>query len=454
MKNLVITLSMLSLVSSVAIAETMRKRYTFSYDRATRRASEKKAEAFAKKKFLSDFLAEKFSREIVDNLAEEIDVALEPAEDYLTDFKIVGTPRLNDDETQITVTVEGDVALPKMVAALVINKVLSFGEKPIRVMLLPSSRFHSPRATKSVRALIFEELTQAGLQSVAFEGTTETYYSSLKGKIMPGSAEFTAIQKIVKQYNTDYLIYIDAEIDNRPASIGGYICDASFIYTIMRPNDNLILGEGQLPLTRGSGNTELIAFDKVVEQVSPELVKQAVGQLYRAIFSDSQVIYNTPQLRSTITVTVYDKRSEHIAKLIEALKGTGAEVRLGSGTPVASNIEVDTTMDTLAMYEYLNGLTLQVGAQKFKVPVVGYAENTVEVEFTDINAQPKRPRPAQPPPVSPRPRQPGQQPRPPQPPDPFGRNPAPVERASPLTQAQLRSRTTPLIVLKPIQHNR
>lgn len=440
-----ILFAMLLLLSVVigASAETMRKRYTFDYDRATRKASEKRAEALAKKKFLADFLSEKFSKEIVDNLAEEIDIALDPAEDYINTFKIVGTPRLNDDETQITITVEGEVELPKMVSALVLNKVLSFGEKPIKVMLLPSSRFQSPRATKSVRALIFEQLTQAGLQSVAFEGITETYYSSIKGKIMPNSAEFKTIQKIVRQYNADYLIYIDAEIDNRPASIGGYICDASFIYTIMRPDDNLILGEGQLPLTRGSGNSDLIAFDKVVEQVSPELVKQAVGQLFRSIFSDSQVIYSTPQLKNTITLTVYDKRSDHIAKIIEAVKASGAEVRLGSGTEIASRIEVETSMDTLGLYNLLNSFTLQVGAQKFKTPVVGYAENSVEVEITDINAQPKRARPTKPP-----------QPKPKSDLNLSARNnPTTVEKR-PLTQAQLKSRVTPSIVLKPLQHNR
>lgn len=439
--RILFTAFLLLSIATGASAETMRKRYTFDYDRATRKASEKRAEAFAKKKFLADFLAEKFSREIVDNLSEEIDIALDPAEDYINTFKIVGTPRLNDDETQITVTVEGEVELPKMVSALVLNKVLSFGEKPLKVMLLPSSRFQSPRATKSVRALIFDQLTQAGLQSVAFEGITETYYSSIKGKITPNSAEFKSIQKIVKQYNADYLIYIDAEIDNRPASIGGYICDASFIYTIMRPNDNLILGEGQLPLTRGSGNSDLIAFDKVVEQVSPDLVKQAVGQLFRSIFSDSQVIYSTPQLKNTITLTVYDKRSDHIAKIIEAVQASGADVRLGSGTEMASRIEVETSMDTLGLYNLLNGLTLQVGAQKFKTPVVGYAENSVEVEITDINAQPKRPRPAKPP-----------QPKP----DlnlSARTNPTTVEKR-PLTQAQLKARVTPAIVLKPLQHNR
>lgn len=431
---------LLSVVSSIS-AETMRKRYTFDYDRATRKASEKRAEAFAKKKFLADFLSEKFSKEIVDNLSEEIDIALDPAEDYISSFKIVGTPRLNDDETQITITVEGEVELPKMVSALVLNKVLSFGEKPLKVMLLPSSRFQSPRATKSVRALIFEQLTQAGLQSVAFEGITETYYSSIKGKITPNSAEFKSIQKIVKQYNADYLIYIDAEIDNRPASIGGYICDASFIYTIMRPDDNLILGEGQLPLTRGSGNSDLIAFDKVVEQVSPDLVKQAVGQLFRSIFSDSQVIYSTPQLKNTITLTVYDKRSDHIAKIIEAVKASGADVRLGSGTEIASRIEVDTSMDTLGLYNLLNGFTLQLGAQKFKTPVVGYAENSVEVEITDINAQPKRPRPANPPQPKPELNLSARN------------NPTTVEK-KPLTQAQLKARVTPAIILKPLQHNR
>jgi|AFSR01.1.fsa_nt_gi hypothetical protein len=155
-----------------AQAETLKKRHTFDYNPATRTASEARARSKARKQFLIDFLEAKFSRAILESLAEEIDIALDPPEAFLTDFKITNT-RLSDDETKITLTVEGDVNLPAMVAALVQNKVLSFGERPPRVMLLPSNRFDDPKAAKTLRALVYEQMRQAGLQPVAFEGMTE-----------------------------------------------------------------------------------------------------------------------------------------------------------------------------------------------------------------------------------------------------------------------------------------
>lgn len=427
-------------------AETLRKRYTLDFDRATRRASEKKVEATARKRFIRDFLAEKFSKEIIDNLAEEIDIALDPPEDYLISFETVGSPKFNDDETQITITVEGDVDTPAMVSALVLNKVLSFGEQPLRVMFMPSSRFDSSEAAKKLRARLFEKMTQAGIQPVAFEGSTETFYSQLKGKITANSAEFKSIQKVIKQYNADYLVYIDPEVSNQPASIGGYICDASFIYTIMRPNNNLILGEGALPPVRASSSSAMLAFNKVLDQVASDLINQSLGQLYRSIFSDSQVIYSTQQLRNNITVTIYEAKSGQVDKIIELLKAQGASVRLGAGTPISSRIEVETSMDTLELFNFFNSQSYTAGAVKFSTPVVGYTENSIDIEVAEASRPTKRPKPAKPPTPKTKPTsESGSN---------TGQNPTLVSKSKPLTQSELKSRTKPSLVLKPLQYNR
>src|SRR5437762_863799 len=107
-----ISLIALLLVNNVAQAEVLRERYTFEFNRATRRASEQRAQILARKQFLRDFLGKKFSKEIVDNLAEDIDIALDPPDSYLLSFDLVGTPKINENETQITITVEGNVDLP------------------------------------------------------------------------------------------------------------------------------------------------------------------------------------------------------------------------------------------------------------------------------------------------------------------------------------------------------
>jgi hypothetical protein len=376
---------------NAAWAETLKKRYTFDYNAATRTASEAKAKAKARRQFLADFLEAKFSKNIIDSLREEIDVALDPPDDFLTGFEIK-TSKLNDDETKITLTVEGEVDLPAMVSALVQNKVLSFGERPPKVMFLPSNRFTNPKAAKTLRALVFDKMKQAGLQPVAYEGVTEI--TSVQIKSSPTSLKLLAKQAL--QYGADYLVYIDAEADNRPASVGGYVCDANFIYTVMRPNNNVILGEGVVS-DRGGANSAMTAFDKTLDAVAPTMISRAVGQLYQSVFADSDVIYDQKQLKNSIAVTVYFKNTPlQTQAIIKSLQATGAYVTPGVGG-AADRMTVETTMDTLDLYNFFNEQTFEAGGAKFKTPVIDYAENAVSVEITPVGGQPKKPRPASPP---------------------------------------------------------
>jgi hypothetical protein len=437
--SLLLGLVALLCFSTGARAETFRKSYTFDYNRATRKASETRAEGLARKRFLLDFMSTKFSKEIVTNLEEEILTALEPAEDYLLDFERKGTPKLNDDETKITIVVEGNVDLPGMISALVRNKVLSFGEKPPKVMFLPSASFESPKAAKTLRALLFDKLRQSGLQSVAFEGTTQTLSTQIKGTIKPNSAEFRVLQKLLTEYNADYLLYVDAEVENRPASVGGFICDSNFIYTVVRPSNNLILAESVIS-ERGSGNTAMVAFDKTLDAAAPDLVNQAIGQLYQAIYADSDVIYETPQQRNSITVTVYDAKSDQVQKIIDALQTSGASVSLGTGTGVSSRLKVETTLDTLGLYNFFNEQTYSATGAKFTTPVVGYAENTIDIEVTGISKPPSRPKPAKPPEARPA--------------KATNRQPDSDNRGDEISR--LKSRTKPAVTLKlkPVSYNR
>src|SRR5215510_8413760 len=92
--------------TSTAQAETLRKRYTLPYDRTTRRASSVAAASESRKRLVRDFLATKFSAEITNRFAEDIDIALDPPDDFLTSFNVV-SEKVSDDETQVTLTVEG-----------------------------------------------------------------------------------------------------------------------------------------------------------------------------------------------------------------------------------------------------------------------------------------------------------------------------------------------------------
>jgi hypothetical protein len=386
-------LSLLFIVSSLtgtAQAETMRKRYTFSYDRATRKASSMIAAKQARKQFLLDFLGAKFSPEITSKFAEDIDIALDPPDQFITSFEVV-SEKLNDTETQVTLTVEGDVDFAAMISSLVQNKVLSFGKDAPKVMLIPSSRFEDPKSAKTLRALIYDKIKQAGLRPVAFESATDSVSFRIKTKVTPTEIERKALIRQATQYNADYLIYIDAEVETKPFSQGGYISDGNFTYTILRPNGSLILGES-IVSERGSGSSPMLAFDRALDSVAPVIAQTSIGQLYQSIYSDSDVIYDTVKLKEEKTIVINWATAPVVQAIVERLQKTGAKATLGTGmSEVASRLKVETDMDDLDLYEWFNGQSFSVSGKVYKTPVVAYSENIIEVEAVAQQAQPRRP---------------------------------------------------------------
>jgi hypothetical protein len=383
-------LLMVSSLSNQAQADTLRKRYTFPYDRATRKASSMIAAKQARKQFLLDFLGAKFSPEITSKFAEDIDIALDPPDQFITSFEVV-SEKLNDTETQVTLTVEGDVDFAAMISALVQNKVLSFGKDAPKVMLIPSSRFEDPKSAKTLRALIYDKVKQAGLRPVAFESTTESVSFKIKTKITPTEIERKAMIRTATQYGADYLIYIDAEVETKPFSQGGYISDGNFIYTILRPNGSLILGES-IVSERGSGSSPMLAFDRALDSVAPVIAQTSIGQLYQAIYSDSDVVYDTVKLKEEKSLVIHWASAPLVQAIVERLQKTGAKATLGTGmSEVASRLKLETEMDDLDLYEWFNGQTFSVGGKTYKTPVVAYSENVIEVEAVAQMAQPRRP---------------------------------------------------------------
>ena len=385
-----------------ASADTVRKRYTFPYDRATRKASSMVAAKNARKQFLRDVLAEKFSPEITSKFAEDIDIALDPPDQYITTFTVI-SERTNADETQVTLTVEGDVDFAAMISALVQNKVLSFGKEAPKVMLIPSTRFEDPKAAKTLRALVYDKVRQAGLRPVAFESASDTVNLRVKAKVTPTEVERKAMIRQATQYGADYLIYIDAEVETKPFSQGGYIADGNFIYTILRPNGGLILGES-IVSERGSGSSPMLAFDRALDSVAPVIAQTAIGQLYQAIYSDSDVVYDSVQLKEEKTVVVNFAPAIVVQSIIERLQNKGAKATLGTGmSDVSSRLKVETDMDDVDLYEWFNAQTLTAGGKTYKTPVVAYAENLIEVEAVVQAAQPRRTPLAKAPPRKPKP---------------------------------------------------
>ncbi|HXQ71233.1 MAG TPA: hypothetical protein VN844_12130 [Pyrinomonadaceae bacterium] len=402
--NVVQALALLVTLLSCAVisrAETLRKRYTLPYDKSVRRASSLVAAKEARKRLIRDFIAAKFAPEISTRFAEEIDIALDPADQYLTAFEVV-SEKLNEDETQLTITVQADLDLVEIVNALVENKVLSFGSEPPKVMIFPSDRFADPQAAKTLRALMYEQIKKSGLRPVAFESSRQTVSVRIKDKITPTALERQALIRSATEYGADYLIFIDTEVNAKPFTQGGYIVDATFIHTILRPNGALILGES-VNSERGSGSSPILAFDRALDSVAPVISKVAIAQLYQAIYSDSDIIYSTPKLKEEKSIVINFGSSTLVQEVVRRLELAGAKTQLQTAmTGTSAKAKIETSMDDVALWEWFNQQTFRVNGKTFKTPVVAFAENTIEVEAVADEAKPTR-QPSQAPLKKPRP---------------------------------------------------
>jgi len=403
--NIVQALALLLILLSCTVisrADTLRKRYTFPYDRSTRRASSLVAAKQARKSLIRDYIAAKFAPEISDRFKEEIDIALDPDDQYLTSFEVV-SEKLNEDETQVTLTVQGEMDLVEIVNALVVNKVLSFGDKPPKVMIFPSDRFVDSKVAKTLRALMYEKIKKAGLRQVGFESSRQSVSIRIKDKVTPTAVERQALIRSATEYGADYLIFIDTEVDAQPFTQGGYIADATFIHTILRPNGALILGEA-VTSERGSGSSAILAFDRALDSVAPVISKVAIAQLYEAIYADSDIIYSTQKLKEEKSIVIHLGSSTLVQEVLRRLELAGATTNLqGAMTGASARAKIETSMDDADLWDWFNQQTFKVDGRTFKTPVVLFAENTIEVEAVADQAKPKRPPLGQAPPRKPRP---------------------------------------------------
>lgn len=390
--NIAQALALLVILLSATVisrADTLRKRYVFPYDRSTRRASSLVAANKARKNLIRDFIAAKFAPEISNRFAEDIDIALDPVEQYLTSFEVV-SERLNEDETQLTLTVQGELDLVEIVNALVENKVLSFGKEPPKVMIFPSDRFEDSKEAKTLRALMYEKIKRSGLRPVAFERSRETVKVRIKEKVTPTTLERQALIRTATEYGADYLIFIDAEANAQPFTQGGYIVDATFIHTILRPNGALILGES-VTSERGSGSSPILALDSALDAVAPVIAKTAIAQLYEAIYADSDIIYREAKLKEEKSIVIHRGSPTLVQDVLRRLELAGATTKLQSAmTELSARAKIETSMDDLDLWEWFNQQTFKVDGRTFKTPVVVSAENIIEVEAVAEQAKPVR----------------------------------------------------------------
>lgn len=395
----IVCLAMLFSAQIINQADTVSKKYRISYNRSTDTPSLEDAESEAKKLLIQDDLKEKFSPEIMAQLKEKIASAIDTPDRFLISYDLLGES-LNRDETQRILEIEGEVDTASVIGILAQKKLLTFGQQAPKVMLLSSAETEYQKATTSLRARIFQKLSQAGLHIVD-ENTTQTL--NIRSKTPPSSR--SGQQTIVRQskeYGADYLIAITTQVDAKSV-LNGYSTDVNLTYTVSRPNSDSILGEGTIK-GHSSGASQMVAFDKTFDKIAPVFAMRATGDLYKSIFSDSDIIYSTPQLRQDKTIIVNWADSPTIQAIIRQLEQTGATVTLGTGMSSASSrLHVSTNLSDLELYKLFNSQTVSVGGKAYTTPVVAYAENVIEIEALAPRAIPRKKPVSTPPQPQPKP---------------------------------------------------
>jgi hypothetical protein len=362
------------LCSISSTAEIVKKRYSFEISGAgSRRAMQMKAEGLARRRIISDYIQDKLSPDFFEKYREDIEISLTPSENYLKDFKVLAVDE--GDGSKVVITVQGNVDLPSVLESLTASHVLRFGKPAPKLLLFPSKNSNQFGVTKAIRALVFDHLKQVGLQPVAFEGVSRV--TSIQGKVSGEQVKIIASSGL--EYQADYVMFIDAQPDIKPASVGGFICDLNLTYTILRPNNNVILGEA-VASERGSGSSQQAALDRALDSLAPVITTRAIGQLYESIFADSDVLMDSQQLKNSVTLTVLFKdNAQQTQAIVNALKEYGAQVTMASGG-AADRFVVESAMNATQLYSFMNSLVLR-GPELFRTPVVEFREGLMSVEI-------------------------------------------------------------------------
>lgn len=378
-------LFILALHSLPAAAEILRERYPLPYDASTGTPTADELRRQVKKMFLEDFLRKRLSPKLVNESGDRVDIALDPLDAYLIGFTIVSAT-LNNAKTEILITVQGEVDTAALVAALVQNKVITFGGSSPKVMFLSGTNSDDQKAAEKLRALVFERIRQAGLQPVVRSGEPPIASAARRANTS-GDAERQALLLQAREYGADYLFYINTEADAKTVFGGkGFLTNLNLTYTILRPNGAVILGESVLSAA-GQGSTRVEAFDRALsgdgdaEGIAPQFAKKAVGQLYQAIFSDSDVISDTPQADQEKTLALEGATPPVVQAVMANLKASGIQVSLLSGVSrVASRLGLQTSKNDLELYNLLNGKRISADGRSYTLSVFAYSENNFEVE--------------------------------------------------------------------------
>jgi hypothetical protein len=300
----------------------------------SRRNAELAIEGSARIALTQAFVSTRLSPDLLTLRGEETRIALEPVADLVRGFRIVTSQQVN--ETQVRVICEAEVDTALLALRLVTGGVLTFGrEAPPRVLLVPAPGTRIDVAN-ALRVRLASTLGDAGIVLT----TASIASSGGRGGAALASFGGDALMAQAAAARADFVGILNIATETVPSPVGGTVLDGAIQYTLLRPRDVAIVGEEAFR-GRSSGASALLATNRLLDDLSPDVARSLGGQIVEAIFADGHVLSPDARPGRQFHVQVFHRASpEATPQLMALLRERGFDVSLGTSfaPPVSMQI--------------------------------------------------------------------------------------------------------------------
>jgi hypothetical protein len=212
------------------------------------------------------------------------------------------------------------------VLRLVENRVLSFGQRAPRLLLIPAPGT-APETLTALRGRMTEILGASGITVVAGEAVALPGERAVARR--PGEDRIAPARAAVEA-GAHFVAVTSVSAARAPTPVGGVVLDATIQYTLMRVYDAAIVGE-RVFTARGSGVSAEMALQRVLAEVAPMAARGLAGKVAESLFSNGRVVDMSLQ-PGTITVNVMSRPNPAATiALLDFLRERGFRAALGPG---------------------------------------------------------------------------------------------------------------------------
>ena len=331
------------------------------------------------------YLRERLSAVLLQRREPEVRTALEPLGTLLNGFKVVTRAELPG-TNQVRVVCEADVDTADVVRRLVESRVISFGDRPPRMLLLPAPGT-PPDLLRTLRARMSDTMRGAGITVLA----DETVVSPVQAR--GGAYDRIGVSKAGVDSGAQFVAITTVSAAPPLASQGLVALDVTIRYTLLRVYDAAVVAEGIFS-QRGGGGSQEAAMQRAIEEMAPLVARGLAGRVAEAVFSNGHVV-DLSQQPGMVTINV--KRRPNAAAttaFLSFLRERGFRAALGPGRQApgegvpAERVVIEGRASVEELYS-LFAITRFGEAQALSASVFEHGSDSLGVEILDGSTAPE-----------------------------------------------------------------